>query len=220
MNTKDQAFPLDQYFQEEHPKKQIYLHHTAGNASGTMTFAGWAANKERVGTCVAITGKGKNCIDGQIIRGFSSKHWAYHLGVKGSVFTKAKVPYTQLDQISIGIEICNWGWLTEKGGKFYNYVGREVPADEVCTLDTPYKGFKHWHNYTDAQIESVKELLLYWNETYKIPLDYNEDIWAVSTRALKGEPGVYTHNSVRVDKTDVYPHPKLIAMLKSLTSPA
>lgn len=220
METKDYKFPEDQYFQEEHDKVQIYLHHTAGNASGTSTFAAWAANKERVGTCVVITGKGKNCVDGQIIRGFSSKHWAYHLGVKTGVFQKAKVPYKQLDQMSIGIEICNWGWLTEKDGKFYNYVGREVPKDEVCTLDQPYKGYIHWHNYTDAQIESVKELLLYWGEFYGIPLDYHEDIWGVTTRALKGEPGVFTHNSVRSDKTDIYPHAKMIDMLKSLTSQA
>jgi len=33
---------------------------------------------------------------------------------------------------------------------------------------------------------------------------------------LKGENGVLTHNSVRPDKTDVYPNPKLVAMLKGL----
>jgi len=33
---------------------------------------------------------------------------------------------------------------------------------------------------------------------------------------LKGKAGVFTHNSVRKDKVDVYPHPKLIEMLKSL----
>ena len=35
-------------------------------------------------------------------------------------------------------------------------------------------------------------------------------------RALKGESGVYTHNSVRFDKIDITPQPKMIAMLKSL----
>jgi hypothetical protein len=33
---------------------------------------------------------------------------------------------------------------------------------------------------------------------------------------LMGDPGVYTHNSVRPDKTDVSPQPKLIDMLKKL----
>ena len=49
-----------------------------------------------------------------------------------------------------------------------------------------------------------------------IPLKYNPDIWDVTTRALKGESGVYTHNSVRYDKVDVSPQPKLIEMLQSL----
>jgi len=218
METKNVNYPESQYFQEEHPKVQIYLHHTAGGPSGEQVYSYWASNAERVGTCVAISGKGKGCVDGQIVRGFSSKHWSYHLGLKQAVFTKNKVPYKQLDQISIGIEVCNWGPLTKKGDKFYNYVNTVVPADQVTELDEPFKGYTYWHSYTEAQIQSVKELLLYWGEFYKIPLDYHEDIWGVTTRALKGEPGVFTHNSVRSDKMDLYPHPDMIEMLKSLTS--
>ena len=217
MNIKQVKFPLTQYFQVLHPKKQIYIHHTAGNASGEGVFRHWAANSERIATCVSISGKGKDAVDGQIVQGFSSKFWAYHLVLKQSVFTKAGVKYQSLDKISIGIEICNWGQLTLKDGKFFNYVNREVPADEVCTLETPYKKYKYYHNYTDAQIESVKELLLLWKKTYNIPLSYNEDIWDITPRALKGEAGVYTHNSVRKDKVDIYPHPKMIEMLKSLS---
>jgi len=126
------------------------------------------------------------------------------------------VPYKALDKISIGIEICNWGQLTLKNGKFYNYVGKEVPADEVCELATPYKGNKFFHNYTDKQIESVKQLLLLWKDKYGIPLTYDESIWEVTPRALKGEAGVFTHNSVRKDKTDIYPHPKMVEMLKNI----
>lgn len=216
MNIKQVAFPESQYIKEEHPKKQIYIHHTAGNASGENVFLSWAANSERIATCVSISGKGSNTIDGQIIQGFSSKHWAYHLGLKESTFQSVGVPYQSLDKISIGIEICNWGQLTEKNGKFYNYVNKVVPADEVIKLDKPYKKHQFFHNYTDAQIASVKDLLLLWNNKYGIPLDYNEDIWDITPRALKGEKGVFTHNSVRRDKVDIYPHPKMIEMLKSL----
>lgn len=216
MNLKQVNFPVSQYMSEEHPKLQIYLHHTAGNANGEQVFTGWASNSERIATCVAISGKGPGCVDGEIIQGFSSKYWAYHLGLKESTFQKHGIPYKSLDKISIGIEICNWGQLTFKDGKFFNYVGRIVPEDEVCTLETPYKGYKYFHNYTDAQIQSVKELLLLWKDKYGIPLIYNESIWDIDTRALKGLKGVFTHNSVRTDKVDVYPHPKLIEMLMSL----
>ena len=217
MNLKEVSFPATQYFQEEHPKKQIYIHHTAGNSNGEQVFVGWASNTERIATCVSISGKGKDSIDGQIIQGFSSKYWAYHLGLKQETFTAAGVKYQSIDKISIGIEICSWGQLTLKDGKYFNYVNREVPASEVCTLEKPYKGHKYYHNYTDAQIESVKELLILWGKKYNIPLTYNEDIWDISPRALKGDAGVFTHNSVRKDKVDIYPHPKMIEMLKSLS---
>jgi N-acetyl-anhydromuramyl-L-alanine amidase AmpD len=216
MNIKQVSFPSSQYIQEEHPKKQIYLHHTAGNPNGENVFKHWENNAERVATCVTISGKGPDCVDGQIVQGFSSKHWGFHLGLKESTFQKAGVPYKSLDKISIGIEICNWGQLTQKDGKFYTYVNRELPASQVCELEKPFKGYKFYHNYTDAQIESVKQLLLLWKDRYNIPLDYYEDIWDITPRALKGASGVFTHNSVRRDKVDVYPHPKLIQMLKSL----
>ena len=122
----------------------------------------------------------------------------------------------QIDPIAIGIEICNWGPLTLKGNKFYNYVDREVALDQVCALDKPYKGHLYYHAYTDAQIESVRQLLVYWSKIHGIDLTYNEDIWDITVRALKGENGVFTHNSYRKDKSDVSPQPKLIAMLKAL----
>lgn len=209
-------FPENQYYKTQFKKNQIYLHHTAGNADAKNTFAYWKSDKGRIGTCVSISGKRKNTIDGEIVQGFSSKFWAYHLGVKTKYFQAMKLPYKELDKYSIGVEICNWGQLTLKDGKFYNYVKREVAANEVCELDTPYKGYKYYHNYTDAQIESTRQLLVYWGELYNIPLTYNEDIFDLTPRAYKGEAGVFTHNSVRPDKVDVYPHPKLVEMLKSL----
>lgn len=209
MNIKQVSFADSNFFKEETKKKQIYLHHTAGNGNAEQVFKYWASTGERVATCVAI---GAN---GLIAQGFSSKYWGYHLGLKKAVFSSNGIPYQSLDKLSIGVEICNWGYLKEKNGKLVNYVGIEIPNKDVIKLDKPFKGYQFWHSYTKEQIESTKELLLYWNEIYKIPLDYNEDIWDVSKRALAAEPGVFTHNSVRKDKSDVYPHPELIEMLKS-----
>jgi hypothetical protein len=176
-------------------------------------------DRGRIATCVTISGKGlsKDTYDGEIAQAFSSKYWAYHLGIKPDVFRAMKVPYQRLDKIAIGIEICNWGPLTKKGDKFYNYVNREVPLDQVCILEKPYKGYNHYHAYTDAQIESVRQLLVYWKGVYGIDLTYREeDMWSVSKRALRGENGVFPHNSYRKDKSDISPQPKMIAMLKSL----
>ena len=208
-----------QYIKEENAKFQIYLHHTAGNASGRNTISNWNTDSRgRIATCVTVSNKGaSNSPDGEIVQAFSSKHWAYHLGLKQEHFDRFDLPYVNIDKFSIGIELCAWGPLTLKDGKFYNYVNRQVPEDEVCQLLKQFKGYTYYHKYSDAQIESVKNLLLYWSETYNIPLEYNEDIWDLTERAYKLEPGVYTHNSVRKDKTDVFPQPSLIEMLKSLS---
>jgi len=218
---KIKQLPLktSEYVNESTEKKQIVLHHTAGNSSAVSTIQNWNTDKRgRIATCITISGKGnsKNTYDGEICQAFSSRKWAYHLGVKSDVFRSRGLPYKNLDSLSIGIELCNWGPLEKRGEKFYNYVDREVPADQVCELETPYKGYKYYHAYTDAQIESVRQLLVYWKEVYGIDITYKEDIWQVTDRALKGESGVFTHNSYRKDKTDVSPQPKLIKMLKSL----
>jgi N-acetyl-anhydromuramyl-L-alanine amidase AmpD len=206
MNLKQVKF--DNYIREEHPKNQVYLHHTAGGPKGEGVFGWWAKTPERVATCVAISN------NGTIVQGYSSKYWAYHLGLKERFFSAHNLPYKSLDKTSIGIEICNYGFLTESNGTFYNYVGG-IHTD-ICELDTPYKGHKYWQNYTDAQIESTRELLVLWRDRYGIDLTYNEDIWDVCPRSLKGENGVFTHNSIRKDKADIYPHPQMIEMLKSL----
>ena len=220
MKITQVSFSSDQYIKEEYKKTQIYLHHTAGNSNPIAVFKDWGTNKERIATCVTIGGKpgtSNSWIDGEVAQGFNVKYWAYHLGLKESTFQKCQIPYRSLDKTSIGIEICNWGQLTYKNSKFYNYVNREVPKEEVVELPVAHRGFKFYHAYTDAQIESIKELLIAWNKEYNIPISYNPDIWDITPRALIGEPGLYTHNSVRIDKVDVSPQPKLIEMLKSLS---
>ena len=205
-----QRLPESQFISENTDKKQIYLHHTAGNKNPIATIKGWEANKERVATAFVIG------YEGTIAQAFSSRDWAWHLGVKDSVFKGQKLPYKNLDKYSIGIELTNWAYLVEKDGKYYNYVGGVVDKSEVTWLNKPFKNHKTWHKYSDKQIESLRELLLYLGETYGISLKYNDDIFSLNTRALKGENGLYTHNSVRVDKSDVYPCPRLIKMLKGL----
>lgn len=219
--SKIKQVPLSasQYFQDEIKKKQIVLHHTAGNASAPNTIAAWNVDdRGRIATCITISGAGaKNSYDGEICQAFSSKYWAYHLGIKGEVFRAYGVPHQILDKIAIGIEICNWGQLEFKNGKYINYVDREVPSDQVTKLETPYKGYTYFHKYTDAQIESVKQLLQYWRLVHGIDLkyDYNQ-MFTVNKKALLGENGLYSHNSYRKDKVDIYPCPRMIEMLKSL----
>ena len=212
-------FPKTQYIQDETQKVQIYLHHTAGNSDPFAVFKYWESNPERVATCVTIGGtpkKNDSHFDGEIVQGFPSINWAYHLGLRESTFHNFNLPYKALDRNAVGIEICNWGQLTRKDGKFYSWTNIVVPDENVIELKTPFRGFKYFHTYTDAQIVSVEKLLRYWSNKYDIPLTYHEDIFDVNARALSGDRGVFTHCSVRYDKVDIYPHPKMIEMLKSL----
>lgn len=208
MNIKQVDFT--NYKNEVTTKIQIYLHHTAGGPNAENVFKYWQSDATPVATCVVIAR------DGQIVQGFPSEKWAYHLGLTNQIFANNKIPYRNLDKNSIGIEICAWGGLTKNGSKYYNYVNGEVPQSEVSELTTEFKGYKYYHKYTDEQINSIKMLLLLWHDKYNIPIVYNESMWAICKDALQGKPGLYTHVSVRNDKSDTFPQKELIAMLKSL----
>jgi len=205
----------NQYEPVEFAKKQVYIHHTAGNSDPSATIKDWETDERgKIATAYVIGGWGVN--DGLIIEAFDPKHWAWHLGVKASLFAENKLSYQVLDKISVGIEVCSWGQLTESSGKYINYVNREVPKEQVCILDKPHKGYRYYHKYTTKQIQALYELLVQIKNQFNISLKYNDDIWALNKRALSGTPGLYTHNAVRPDKTDMFPQPELIAMLKTL----
>jgi len=151
---------------------------------------------------------------------FSSNKWAWHLGLT-SAQLKVGGPNaksnTALNQGSIGIEICNWGGLT-KGPKGYtSYAGAIVPDDQVIAYPTPFRSYSYYQKYTTAQLDTVRQLLQFFAGKYNIPIAYKGDqIFDVTPAALCGEPGIWTHVSVRPDKSDCHPQPELIAMLKSL----
>ena len=52
-----------QYIKEKHEKKQIYLHHTAGNGSAKNTIDWWNSNADRIATAYVIDADGTilNC---------------------------------------------------------------------------------------------------------------------------------------------------------------
>ncbi len=201
-------FPESQFKKVITDKNQITLHHTVSgdNAQGVADW--WKSNPERVATCIIIEKSGVP------FQCYSSQYYGYHLGVKAATFKKYNLEYKLLDMYSIGVELCSWGGLVKRGDKFYNAYAGEVKAKDVIEMD--YRGYKYFDKYSDAQINTLKELLIYWGKTYDIPLDYSEDMWEFNLDALKGVPGIYSHTSYREDKSDLYPDPRIIEMLKSL----
>ena len=216
----------NQYFKEDCSsiKKQIVIHFTAGAPSAKNTIHGWQFNPERVGTPFVISRGYSNPIekDGEIFQAFGSKYWAYHLGFSKNT-NKVPSKYhnfaleTQRAKETIPIEICNWGCLIkDKVGDFKNYVNGVVSSNEVVTLNKPHRGYIYYQDFTDSQIFSLKELIIYLCDKYKISKKYNNDMWDISTRALDGENGIFGHVSFRSDKFDLAPLPKVIKMLQEI----
>jgi N-acetyl-anhydromuramyl-L-alanine amidase AmpD len=210
--------PDTQYVNKVYPKNQIVVHHTAssGNPYGVLEW--WRQTKEAVGTAFVIgRGTGKNWKDGEILQCFSSNKAGWHLGLKAKHLVKGGKTSSELNLTSVGIELCSWGQLSSKDGKFYTYEGSVVPESQVLTLDTPHRGYRFYQSYTEAQLESLQVLLRYLCDRYDITNVYKGDaIFDIDPRCLKGERGIWTHVSCRPDKFDCFPQKGLIEVLSSL----
>lgn len=214
----------DQYYKEDCSalKKIIVGHHTAGANGAANTIHGWQFTSDRVGTSFVISRGTKTEKDGQIFQAFGSKYWAFHIAFSKNT-NKVPAKYhdfnyeKEIAKSSIGIEICNWGnLLKDKDGNFRNYVNDIVPANEVVTLDKPHRGYLYYHAYSDAQLASFKDLLIYLCDKYNIPKKFNSDMFDINLKALDGEAGIWTHVSFRADKFDLSPQPNLIKMFQEI----
>ena len=218
--------PESEYFHSIQAKKQLTIHHTV---SSNIPFAWWKYDKRRIATCNSIDR------DGDIYQMFrDERNWAQHLGVPSKFLLKKRFPdfmsrNAYLNKISIGIELVCWGGLIMCEGswrvptwnkmlkKFVVHPNiRPIPDNEVYLYPQGYRGFVGFQKYTDAQIQSLEELLAYYAEKYEIPLDYMPDMWDVKNGALNGSPGIYSHTSYREDKSDCHPQRELFDMLYKL----
>ena len=220
-------FPTDQYYRYQTEKNQIDIHHTVSPDGVMGDINWWKKTKARIATAIIIAR------NGDIYQCFSTKYWAHHLGVP-SDFLKdlGYSDYTTrnklLNQASIGVELDSWGGLVQHTNKKWHparwdsKLNKMMPnlrykaIENIVEYKEGYRGFYGYEKYTDEQIESLRQLLVYWSEVYNIPLDYNPDMWDVSKKALNGESGIWSHVSFREDKSDCHPQQELIDMLKSL----
>lgn len=212
----------DEYVKEIVEKDQLYLHHTASSHNPERVVDVWEKDKysngkrklNRISTAFVIGGlstrNNETKYDGMILRCFNEKYWGYHTGWLGKTS----------DARSIGIEICNYGYLTiNRNGQFVNYVGGIVPEDMVCDLGFNFRNHQYYHKYTDKQLESTRKLLLDLSDRFEIKIEkniYNLEWFNYQPNKIKTYSGIVTHTQVRKDKTDLSPQPNLIQMLNSL----
>lgn len=201
----------------------IFLHHTAGWQNPYKVVDGWVGDKVgRVSTQYVIGGqsiKGNdNTQDGVIVKCMPDETYSGHLGAVNS---------RNMHVHSIGIEICSFGQLTYKNGKYLTYTGAEVEPSQVAKLNSPFKGYNYFHKYSKKQIDSTISLLKHLGEKYKINLKQGlleylqkenpNTAFSFKQEATDGKvKGILSHGNVRKDKIDVYPDPYLIQRLKEL----
>jgi hypothetical protein len=180
MEIKDIFLGADEYFPVDFKKTIIYLHHTCGSSRPDWVIQGWDKDTNedgsirKIATAFVIGGKSTRdndaSWDGVICRAFPESQWAFHLGAKGT--------NGLFDKLSIGIEICNYGYLTKsKTGQYMTYVNTPVPVDQVVELPVPFRGYRYYHKYTDKQIASLRELLIYLGTKFGINLRLGLQEW-------------------------------------------
>ena len=197
LNVEDINFT--NYNRQSITKTAIVLHHSASPDNAKNMFSIWQNdNWGAVATSIGIERSGK------IVRGFDESFWGWHTA--GS----------QFDASFVACEVMNWGWLTEREGKFYNYTGNEVSKEQVEEVN--FRGIKYFHKYSKEQIKSLKYWILLNALRFDIPLQYNhKDLWELCHDAqMNRRMGIFTHNSFRLDKSDISPQMEMVEMLKSL----
>lgn len=218
-------FPLSasQYMAGPTKKEYIFLHHTAGWNDPFKTVTDWEKdNRGRVATQYVLGGpnirNGDLTFDGVVVECFDDKAYAGHLG---------RVSSHYMHTHSVGIEICNFGFLKPSGAGYVTYTGQLADADQITDLGYAFRGYRFWHKYSDEQLQSLKKLIRHIAKLHKIDITKGllarlkemeeDDAFEFDADISSGKvKGILSHTNVRKDKMDIYPCPRLIKMLKNL----
>jgi N-acetyl-anhydromuramyl-L-alanine amidase AmpD len=203
--------PDNQYIQQITDKSEIYIHFTAGGSNALNTINYWNSDESRIATAYIIDGRES----ADLYQAFHPDFWSYHLGVKG---TNGK-----LDKISIGIEICAYGPLIKKGDDYFawpNNYNTKVDKKNVYELEKEFRGYKYFFKYTDKQIENLEKLLNHLILKYKIKIEksYDNNWFEFNQKVIDDSlPGIWSHTTVRKDKSDTYPDKRILEILNRLS---
>jgi hypothetical protein len=214
--------PGKTYFTEKNKKQWIVLHHTAGSENPfrvANTFNSRSIDEGYpISTEFSMGGvslKGESSYDGVLVQCHPDGYWAYHSSSG------------RLDRTSVGIEVCNYGYLREINGKLYTASKsnpRVMDPAYAIRLSQPFRKRQYYHNYTERQIISLKKFLLYIANRDNIDLraglrgliQSKGAFGAFDTIVGGPKVGIWSHTNTTLGKSDMYPHPMLIDMLMSL----
>ena len=208
--------PSGEFVDEEKHKDFIILHSNHGTLDPHKQIDLWANDQRgRVGSHYVIGGPNSEK-DGLILQAIKDHNWGYHLG---------PIKNTRLQKNSISIELCSFGPLEYKDNKYFNWYGLEVAPEQVESLEVPFKGHRYFHKYSEAQLESLKALLILIRNRHDINLKTGllemlksniKDAFNYSKRSLNSRSGIFTHGNLVESKLDLFPQKSLINMLETL----
>jgi N-acetyl-anhydromuramyl-L-alanine amidase AmpD len=199
------------YHDVAHPKQRIVIHYTAGSLRSDLETLTTQNRHVSVPFVIAR--------DGTIYQLFSSRFWSGHIG-KGVGNTNTG---NAQDKCTIGIELSNYGWLTEREGALETCYSRQKnrngvpgPADVYCSLtetdayqklDTPFRQQAYYATYTAAQYQRLIILLRYLTAKFDIPRAFlPESLRFQTTDAVLNFKGIVSHVNYRSDgKWDIGP---------------
>lgn len=211
--------PKGEYKEGPTKKEYCFLHHTAGWDNPYNQVSSWGRDKRgAVGTEFVLGGPSINGVskyDGVMLQCIPKGGYGWHLGENGS---------QHMHEHSVGIELCNFGWV--KDGKVYT--GASIDSKQTITLDQEFRGYKSWHLYSPAQLESLKKWILFIAERDNIDVRKGLIEWIKKEGPFKAFDfhadafygkikGLLTHtNTNKSGKWDLSPQPDLIDMLLSI----
>lgn len=239
---KVKVLKLDEYFKTNEKKEWLFLHHTAGNSDPNSVINGWETDQRgKVGTQFVIGGRNIQTLDeqydGDIYQCMPDYIcYGWHLGIGNTLVHRA----------SIGIELCNFGWLTKDGNDFRTYpildstgklVRKGVIAkpSEIVDLKREFRGYRYFHKYSDNQLTALKYLIekigretgidvtqglkqrLKSNKDPFIAFDYDPNVVNGKVKGLFCHTNVSPKNKWNnYEKWDLYPADNVIEMILSL----
>jgi hypothetical protein len=210
--------PKGEYLNGPSKKEYCFLHHTAGWNNPYKTVRNWGNDtRGRIATEFVLGGQkltnGNNDYDGVMVQCMPEGAYGWHLGKNGSQY---------MHKHSVGIEVNNFGYL--KNGKAYQ--GSTAHESQIVELAESFRGYKQWHRYSDAQIESLDKWIRWIGERDGIDIraglpalvkekgaaafEWNADAYYGKVK------GLWTHTNTRKDKTDMFPQQELLDLLTSL----
>jgi len=219
IEIKQQFLPSGEYKKGPTNKEYLFLHHTAGWHNPYNVISQWGRDSRgAVATEFVLGGQSvkgnENKYDGEIVQAFPEGGYGWHLGKNGS---------QRMHTNSVGIEVCNFSYLNDQNK---TYAGVTAHESQIVTLAEAFKGKKRWHRYSDAQIESLRQLILHIANRDNIDVrkglvaevrakgaagfEFNSDAFYGKIK------GMWTHTNTRKDKSDMFPQQELLDMLLSL----